>query len=76
MHTPFWLQGLVDSKSLVQLSVNDGMILKDMLLGTSCVDTYLMHGKVHWRRRTLRFVPRMYHAIIKCWEKNARLNEI
>ena len=37
MHTKFWLD-LVDNKSLEKLSFEDGMILKDMLLGTSCED--------------------------------------
>lgn len=37
MHTQFWLD-LVDSESLYKLSFGDGMILKDMLLGTSCED--------------------------------------
>jgi hypothetical protein len=34
MRTLFWLEDLIDRKSLENLSVYDGMILKDMLLGT------------------------------------------
>lgn len=79
MHTKFWLEDLVDSKSLEKLSFEDGMILKDMLLGTSCEDVNqfeLMHGKVQWRRRMLRLVPRMYHAAGQFWKKNRRLREM
>jgi len=38
MHTQFWLEDLMNSKSLEKLNVDDGDDLRNMLLGTSCED--------------------------------------